>query len=202
MSMLAWLRGAELAGRDARPRAVLDPAIRAYLEAENAHADAALGGTRAPHDRLFAEMKGRVKEDALRRCPAPDGPYAYFRRYRDGRTASRSSAARRGSAAPRRCCSMPTRSAAGKAFFQPRRLRPCARPSQGDVVVRRSGLRAQCRARARPRDRRRPCRSAAGRLLGAAVWAGDLSALYYVRLDAQHRPTRVFRLPPRHRGGR
>jgi oligopeptidase B len=28
---------------------------------------------------------------------------------------------------------------------------------------------------------------------GAAVWTADSSAFYYVRLDAQHRPTRVFR---------
>ena len=28
---------------------------------------------------------------------------------------------------------------------------------------------------------------------GATVWTADASAFYYVRLDAQHRPTRVFR---------
>src|SRR5947199_3082929 len=44
-----------------RDPGVLDPAIRAYLEAENAHADAALSGTRALQDELFAEMKGRIK---------------------------------------------------------------------------------------------------------------------------------------------
>src|SRR5215472_3062550 len=66
-----------------RDPAVLDPAIRAYLEAENAHADAALARTRALQDELFAEMKGRIKEDDSS-VPAPDGAYAYFRRYREG----------------------------------------------------------------------------------------------------------------------
>src|ERR1700739_2150436 len=58
----AWLKAPnwQAVMRDA---AVLDPVIRAYLEAENAHADAALGRTRALQDELFAEMKGRIKED-------------------------------------------------------------------------------------------------------------------------------------------
>jgi hypothetical protein len=43
----------------------------------------ALSGTRALQDELFAEMKGRIKEDDSS-VPAPDGPYAYFRRYRAG----------------------------------------------------------------------------------------------------------------------
>src|ERR1700751_2661859 len=66
-----------------RDPTVLDPAIRAYLQAENAHADAVLADTRALQERLFAEMKGRIKEDGSS-VPAPDGPYAYFRRYREG----------------------------------------------------------------------------------------------------------------------
>src|SRR5215207_7571401 len=32
---------------------------------------------------LFAEMKGRIKEDDSS-VPAPDGPYAYYLRYRQG----------------------------------------------------------------------------------------------------------------------
>ena len=32
---------------------------------------------------LFAEMKGRIKEDDAT-VPSPDGPYAYFTRYREG----------------------------------------------------------------------------------------------------------------------
>ena len=42
-----------------------------------------MAGTRALQDALFAEMKGRIKEDDAS-VPAPDGPYAYFRRYREG----------------------------------------------------------------------------------------------------------------------
>src|SRR4249919_3102891 len=64
-----------------RDPGALDPAIRGYLEAENAHTDAVMAGTRALQDALFAEMKGRIKEDDAS-VPTADGPYAYFRRYR------------------------------------------------------------------------------------------------------------------------
>ena len=55
----------------------LDPEIRAYLEAENAYAAAALADTEALQAVLLAEMKGRIKEDDSS-VPAADGPYAYF----------------------------------------------------------------------------------------------------------------------------
>src|SRR4029079_11582076 len=54
----------------------LDPAIRAYLEAENAYCDHALADTTALQATLFEEMKGRIKEDDSS-VPAADGPYAY-----------------------------------------------------------------------------------------------------------------------------
>src|SRR5689334_10769934 len=58
----AWLRAANWQ-EVMRDPSKLDPTIRAYLEAENAYAEAALADTRALQDTLFAEMKGRIKED-------------------------------------------------------------------------------------------------------------------------------------------
>ncbi len=46
-----------------RDPSVLAPEIRGYLEAENAYTKAALGHTEALQQTLFAEMKGRIKED-------------------------------------------------------------------------------------------------------------------------------------------
>src|SRR6266511_4881833 len=60
-----------------RDPGLLDPAIRAYLEAENAYADAALADTVSLQDTLFAEMKARIKEDESS-VPSPEGPYAYY----------------------------------------------------------------------------------------------------------------------------
>src|SRR5262245_37337902 len=53
----------------------LDPAIRAYLEAENAYADANLRGSETLQAQLLAEMKGRIKQDDWT-VPARDATYA------------------------------------------------------------------------------------------------------------------------------
>ncbi len=78
----AWLRDPNWR------EAMLDPGklsseIREYLEAENAWTEAFM----APHDelrtQLFAELRGRIKEDDTT-VPTPDGDFSYFMRYREG----------------------------------------------------------------------------------------------------------------------
>ncbi|MCB1549193.1 MAG: S9 family peptidase, partial [Hyphomicrobiaceae bacterium] len=58
----AWLRADNWQEVMRDPEA-LAPEIRAYLEAENAYTNAALADTEALQEALFAEMKGRIKED-------------------------------------------------------------------------------------------------------------------------------------------
>jgi oligopeptidase B len=55
---------------------VLKPDIRAYLEAENAFTASVMDKTQSAQDVLFAEIKGRIKEDDSS-VPSPDGPYLY-----------------------------------------------------------------------------------------------------------------------------
>ncbi|MBT7512113.1 MAG: S9 family peptidase [Rhodospirillaceae bacterium] len=62
---------------------VLDDAIRAYLEAENAYTETVMAPAQSDVQTLFAEMKARVNEDDAS-VPMDDGPWAYYRRYRDG----------------------------------------------------------------------------------------------------------------------
>src|SRR5262245_45915807 len=66
-----------------RDPAQLDPSIRAHLEAENAYAEAFMADTKELQSQLFAEMKGRIKEDDAS-VLAPDGPFAYYTRYVTG----------------------------------------------------------------------------------------------------------------------
>ncbi len=66
-----------------RDPSLLDPDIRAYLEAENGYTEGVLGHTDALQKKLVAEMRGRIKEDDSS-VPVPDGPYAYSRKYREG----------------------------------------------------------------------------------------------------------------------
>src|ERR1700738_332948 len=77
----AWLK-AENWQEVMRDPSRLDPAIRAYLVAENDYCGSALADTRSLQEKLFAEMKGRIKTDDSS-VPAPDGPYAYYVRYRE-----------------------------------------------------------------------------------------------------------------------
>ncbi len=62
---------------------VLDGDIRAYLEAENAYQEERMKPTEALQEALFAEMRGRIKEDDSS-VPSPDGPYAYGVKYETG----------------------------------------------------------------------------------------------------------------------
>ena len=71
----AWLR-ADNWQQMFKDTSILDPEIRSYLEAENAHMDAAMADTKALQKTLFDEMKGRIKEDDSS-IPMKDGPFAY-----------------------------------------------------------------------------------------------------------------------------
>src|SRR5262249_44963636 len=185
----AWLRAPNWQAVMRNP-AELDTAIRAYLEAENAHAEAALAGTRGLQETLSAEMRGRIKEDDSS-VPAPDGPYAYFSRYREGgqhpvicrrpRDGGREEVLLDGDAL-----------AAGKPFFDldasvhspDHRLLAWSCDELGSelYVGRVRDLTTGADLADRVPD-----------ISGAPAWTADSAAFYYVRLDAQQRPTRVFR---------
>lgn len=63
---------------------VLNPDIRAYLEAENAYTKAKLvEPTEELREALFKEMRARIKEDDSS-VPAIDGPWAYYTFHRTG----------------------------------------------------------------------------------------------------------------------
>jgi oligopeptidase B len=66
-----------------REPSVLDPDIRSYLEAENDYTEGILGHTATLQKTLVREMRGRIKEDDSS-VPAPDGPFAYMGKFRDG----------------------------------------------------------------------------------------------------------------------
>jgi oligopeptidase B len=59
------------------------PEVRAHLEAENAHAEAVLAPVAELRERLYEEIKGRIKETDLS-VPVPDGPWAYYGRTVEG----------------------------------------------------------------------------------------------------------------------
>ncbi|WP_063692678.1 S9 family peptidase [Bradyrhizobium stylosanthis] len=78
----AWLKD-EKWQEVLRDPAVLDPDIRKYLDEENVYTESLLGHTSGLQKTLVREMRGRIKEDDSS-VPSPDGPFAYFRRFREG----------------------------------------------------------------------------------------------------------------------
>ena len=78
----AWLRDANWREAMVEPER-LAPSIRDYLSAENAYADAVMAPLESLRTALVAELRGRIQEDDAS-VPAPDGPWAYYSRYREG----------------------------------------------------------------------------------------------------------------------
>ncbi|MGB3416785.1 MAG: S9 family peptidase [Mesorhizobium sp.] len=78
----AWLRADNW--QDVfRDPSLLAPEIRKHLDAENAYQTTLMSDTAALRKVLFAEMKGRIKEDDSS-VPMKDGPFAYGSSFRLG----------------------------------------------------------------------------------------------------------------------
>jgi oligopeptidase B len=185
----AWLRAENW--RDViRDPATLDPAIRAYLEAENIHTKTAFANTEALQATLFAEMKGRIKEDDST-VPSPDGPFAYFTRFREGGQHPVICREPRGGGAEQILLDGDAL-AAGKAFFQFGGLQHS--PDQRLLAWSADDTGSEY-------DTLRVRDIASGADLpdviadvgDSPVWTADSSAFYYVRLDDNHRPSRIYR---------
>jgi oligopeptidase B len=185
----AWLRDANWQAVMRDP-ALLDEEIRAHLEHENAYTQAILAPTLPLQEALFAEMKGRIKEDDSG-VPTADGPYAYFARYREGgqhplicrelRDGSSAETILDGDAL-----------ASGKTFFRlgatdhspdHRRLAWSADETGSELFT----------IRVRDLTRMAELSDLVPETAGDVVWTQDGGAFYYVRLDRQHRPTSVHR---------
>jgi len=185
----AWLRDDNWQQVMRNP-AVLDADIRAYLEAENAYANAVLAPLSDQIERLFQEMKGRIKQDDSS-VPLPDGPWAYYRRYRDGgehplfcrrpRTGGDETLMFDGDAA-----------AEGQAYFK---LAACEHSPDHRYLAYAVDLNGSEIFTLKVRDLETG-QDLADEIEGAhggVEWANDGRTLYYTILDDNHRPCAVRR---------
>jgi oligopeptidase B len=180
----------------------LDPAIRVYLQAENDYCERALADTKNLQETLFAEMKGRIKEDDSS-TPDPDGPYAYYVRYR--KEGQHPLLCRE----PRNSMHFPSTQAAdvkpeeqllldgdalalGKAFFRLGATRHSPDHRLLAWLADEAGSEFYT-ARVRVIESGADLADVVPDASGAVVWTQDASAFYYVRLDQNHRPDGVFR---------
>jgi oligopeptidase B len=170
--------------------AVLDPEIRAHLEAENAYAEAALEGTGALRRRLVKEMRGRIKEDDAT-VPEPDGPFAYYTRYREGGQHPLVCREPRDGGAEELLLDG-DREGRGKSYFD---LGDADHSPDHTLLAWSADDKGSEYFTIRVRDLStgRDLPDAIPATSGEVVWGGDSQVLYYVELDESHRPARVKR---------
>ena len=135
-------------------------------------------------------MRARIKEDDSS-VPAPDGPFDYFIELRHRRPVSAlvpRAARRRRRAGPARR----QRGGRGQALLAARRRRAQPRPPLLAYAVDDKGSELYT-IRIRDLATGQDLPDVIPDTRGAVVWARDSRTLFYVRLDANHRPLFVYR---------
>ncbi|MEM6382552.1 MAG: S9 family peptidase [Pseudomonadota bacterium] len=186
----AWLR-ADNWQQVMREPDTLPEDIRAYLDAENSYASAALAPVAQLKETLKLEMRGRIKEDDSS-VPAPDGPYAYGTRYREGGQHPMIVRQDRNGGGELVLLDG-DELAKGKAYY---RLGGSSHSPDHRYLAWSFDDKGSEKFTLRVRDL-----SAGVDLVerleetsgGGGVWSADGLTLYYTRLDDNHRPSRVFR---------
>ena len=184
----AWLRAADWQ-TVMRDPASLEPEIRAHLDAENAHAAAMMAATEALQTRLFEEMKGRIKQDDSS-VPAKDGPWAYGIRHVTGGQHPIHVRTPRDGGAEEVLLDGDAR-AAGKAYF---RLSGVTHSPDHARIVWGADENGSEYFTLRVRDlvEGRDLDDAVEATGGEAVWTAASDGFFYVRLDDNHRPSKVL----------
>lgn len=173
-----------------RDPSVLKPDIRAYLEAENAYADTVLGHTTGLQQKLVAEMRARIKEDDSS-VPSPDGPFAYFHKYREGGQHEQIARQPRDGGEARFIIDGDEVAKQSEYFkFGEARHSPDHTLEGWSADVRGSEY-----FTIRVRDWQTGIDSAdlVEETDGGIVWAADSRSFFYVKLDDNHRPMQVYR---------
>ncbi|MFG1302908.1 S9 family peptidase [Xanthobacter autotrophicus] len=185
----AWLR-AENWRAVMRDPSVLDADIRTYLEAENAFAEAYFAPMGEAKTALVAEMRGRIKEDDSS-VPAPDGPFAYFSRHREG--GQHPLYCRKPLPdGPEAILLDGDKEADGKAYFHFGHWRHTRDHARLAFAADTSGSELYA-IRVRDLTSGADLPDVIEETTGDLLWSADGSVLYYIRRDAEHRPSKVFR---------
>ncbi|PPQ17035.1 S9 family peptidase [Bradyrhizobium sp. AC87j1] len=185
----AWLKDAKWQEVLRDPK-VLDPDIRKYLDEENVYTESLLGHTASLQKTLVREMRGRIKEDDSS-VPSPDGPFAYFRRFREGgqhelfgrmpRDGGDGEIVLDGDALAK---DHKYFRFGGSRHSYDHRLQAWSADTKGSEYF---SIRVRDWATARDLD------DVVEETDGGVVWAADCKSFFYVKLDDNHRPMQVWR---------
>ncbi len=185
----AWLRDANWQDVMRDPQ-LLDPEIRAYLEAENAYMQEAMADTNALQVKLFDEMKARIKEDDSS-VPAPDGPWDYYSTTITGGQYARICRRPRGGGSETILLDGNTE-AEGKPYWSLGSISHSADHKLLAYGVDDKGSELYT-IRVRDMATGDDLADEISDTRGAVVWARDNATMFYVRLDENHRPMSVYR---------
>ncbi len=184
-----WLR-AENWQEALRDPSVLPDEIMRHLKAENRYTKAVLAETKPLQQQLFAEMKGRMAEDD-EGVPTPDGPYDYYERYKKGGEYPLICRKHRATGKEELLLDG-NKLARGKDYFafggithaKDHRLIAWSCDESGNEY---------CTLRVRDSKTGKDLPDTIPNTDGGAVWSADGTALFYVWMDDNHRPVKLFR---------
>ena len=185
----AWLRDAHW--QDVmRDPSRLDPAIREYLEAENAYAASMLEPVADLRRELNEELKGRLKQDD-ESVPAPDGEFLYYLRYVEG--GQHPVYCRRNRQTDEEQVLVDgNREAQAFSYF---RVAQCHHSPGHDLIAYTADRNGSENYELLIRDPRdgEDIETITNSAHGDFVWAADNLTIFYTLLDEHHRPNRVLR---------
>jgi len=194
----AWLKDPDWQ-RVMRDPAVLDPEIRAYLEAENEYKDTFLAPWADLRAALYDEMRGRIAEDDSP-VPAPDGDWLYYVRHVEGGEHPVHCRAPRHGGGAEEVLLDGNREAEGESYF---RIAACRHSPDHRRLAYATDVNGSERYRIFVRD------IGSGETVdgpvedarGDVVWANDGATVFYTVIDDNHRPWQVRRHRIGDRGG-
>jgi oligopeptidase B len=185
----AWLKD-EKWQEVLRDPSLLDPEIRAYLEAENAYAEERLRPTQALQKALVAEMRGRIKEDDSG-VPTPDGPFAYLWKFSQGGQHQQIGRTPRDGGEMATILDGDALAKQSEYFkFGGTRHSPDHTLEAWSADLRGSEY---FTLRVRRWDTAEDLPDILTETSGSVVWGRDSSFFFYVQVDGNHRPLKVYR---------
>ncbi|MET3777447.1 oligopeptidase B [Rhizobium alvei] len=173
-----------------RDTSILDPEIRAHLEAENAYQDQIMSETAALQKTLFAEMKGRIKEDDSS-VPMKDGAYAYGTLFVKGGEQAHYFRTPRAGGAIKEILLNGDKEAKGKDYCRIAGLAHAPGHDKGLWGYDDKGS-EYFTLRIRDFKSGKDLDDVIENTGGGGVWAPDGKSFFYTMLDENHRPSRIY----------
>jgi oligopeptidase B len=185
-----WLR-AENWQEVMQDPSLLPADIRAFLESENAYHAAVMADTVVLQDKLFTELKGRIKEDDSS-VPAPDGAFDYYSSFVMGGQHPRFCRKPRGADGPEELLLDGNALAEGRAYF--RFGGSDLSPDHTRLAWSFDGNGSEFyELHVRDTATGQDTADIIANTAGNAVWAADGRSFFYTLQDDNHRPLKTFR---------